>query len=92
MRQMAVQMATACMAPVLQVMKQRDEAHQAEVRQLTATVASMSGQLQRMESKVDSNASFYPLMSLAMAQLSQQTHGLAQYLSASFRVVQPTQV
>ncbi|KAL0028485.1 hypothetical protein WJX77_009441 [Trebouxia sp. C0004] len=30
MRQMAVQMATACMAPVLQVMKQRDEAHQAE--------------------------------------------------------------
>lgn len=85
MRQMAVQMATACMAPVLQVMKQRDEAHQAEVRQLTATVASMSGQLQRMESKVDSNASFYPLMSLAMAQLSQQTHGLAQCLSASFR-------
>lgn len=85
MRIMATYMASAMMAPVLQVLQHRDEVHQVGMRQMSAKVDNLSHQLQRVESKLDSNASFYPLMALTMAQLSPQTHHLAQYLATNVR-------
>ena len=85
MRMMATHMASAMIAQVLQVLQHRDEVHQAAMRQMSATVDNLSHQLQRVESKLDSNASFYPLMALTMAQLSHQTHHLAQYLANNVR-------
>ena len=85
MHMMATHMAAAMMSPVLQALQHRDEVHQAAMRQMSAKVDNLSQQLQRIESKLDSNASFYPLMALTMAQLSHQTHHLAQYLSISSR-------
>ena len=52
---------------------------------MLAKMESMNRRLQCIEGKLDSNASFYPLMALAMAQLSQQTHALAQYLTVGYR-------
>ena len=73
MQQMASTMAAAIVSPLLQA--------QADKRQLQEELSVMSSRLQRMESKMDSNASFYPLMSIAMARLCHQVNGLAQYLS-----------
>ena len=85
MHMMAAHMASAMMSPVLQALQHRDEVHQTAMRQMSAKVDNLSQQLQRIESKLDPNASFYPLMALTMAQLSHQTHHLAQYLSISSR-------
>ena len=82
---MASHLASAMMSPVLQALQHRDEMHQAAMRQMSAKVDNLSQQLQRIERKLDSNASFYPLMALTMAQLSHQTHHLAQFLSVSSR-------
>lgn len=64
MRLMATHIASAMMSPVLQVLQQRDEAQQAAMRQTSAKINNVSHQLQRIESKLDSSASFYPLMAL----------------------------
>lgn len=53
--------------------------------QMLAKVDNLSHQLQRVASKLDSNASFYPLMALTMAQLSHQTHHLAQHSATNVR-------
>ena len=82
---MATHMASAMMSPVLQALQHRDEMHQEAMKQMSGTVDNLSRQLQRIERKLDSNASFYPLMALTMAQLSHQTHHLAQFLSISSR-------
>ncbi len=50
---------------------------------MLAQMERMDRRLQCIEGKLDSNASFYPLM--AMAQLDQQTHALAQYITVGYR-------
>ncbi|DBB04013.1 TPA: hypothetical protein ACH3X1_013074 [Trebouxia sp. C0004] len=76
----------AVMAPVVQMLKdeqQKERAmHRASMDQLLQQNRQLSQQLDRVEQKIDSNAHFYPLMAVAMAQLSQQMHGLAQFLAA----------
>ena len=72
----------AVMAPLVQMLRheQQEERamHRASMDQLLQQNRQLSRQLDRLEQKVDSNAHFYPLMAVAMAQLSQQMHGLAQ--------------
>ncbi len=84
MYHMASAMATAMMTPFLQILEQQQERQQEERRVMLAKMESMNRRLQCIEGKLDSNASFYPLMALAMAQLSQQTHALAQYLTVGY--------
>jgi len=76
----------AVMAPVVQMLRdeqQKERAmHRASMDQLLQQNRQLSQQLDRVEQKIDSNAHFYPLMAVAMAQLSQQMHGLAQFLAA----------
>ena len=78
----------AVMAPVVQMLKdeqQKEHAmHRASMDQLLQQNRQLSQQLDSVEQKIDSNAHFYPLMAVAMAQLSQQMHGLAQFLAAGF--------
>jgi len=78
----------AVMAPIVQMLKdeqQKERAmHRASMDQLLQQNRQLSQQLDRVEQKIDSNAHFYPLMAVAMAQLSQQMHGLAQFLAAGF--------
>ena len=89
MYHMASAMATAIMTPFLQILEQQQERQQErqqeERRWMLAQMERMDRRLQCIEGKLDSNASFYPLMALAMAQLSQQTHALAQYLTVGYR-------
>ena len=84
MHHMASAMATAMMTPFLQILEQQQERQQEERRLMLAQMERMDRRLQCIEGKLDSNASFYPLMALAMAQLSQQTHALAQYLTVGY--------
>jgi len=74
----------AMMAPVVQMLKEQQKEHRASMDQLLQQNRQLSQQLDRVEQKIDSNAHFYPLMAVAMAQLSQQMHGLAQFLAAGF--------
>ncbi|DBA79819.1 TPA: hypothetical protein ACH3X1_008479 [Trebouxia sp. C0004] len=66
----------AVMAPVVQMLKdeqQKERAmHRASMDQLLQQNRQLSQQLDRVEQKIDSNAHFYPLMAVAMAQLNQQ--------------------
>ena len=84
MYHMASAMATAMMTPSLQILQQQQERQQEERRLMLAHVERMDRCLQCIEGKLDSNASFYPLIALAMAQLSQQTRVLAQYLTVGY--------
>ena len=77
-------MATAMMTPFLQILGQQQERQQEERRVMLAQMEGMNRRLQWIGGMLDSNASFYRLMALAMAQLSQQTHALAQYLTAGY--------
>ena len=83
-----LQMIGAVMAPVVQMLKDEQQKehvmHRASMDQLLQLNKQLSQRLDRVEQKVDSNAHFYPLMAVAMAQLSQQMHGLAQFLAAGF--------
>ena len=76
-----LQMIGAVMAPVVQMLKAEQQKERAMHR---ASMDKLSQQLDRVEQKIDSNAHFYALMAVAMAQLSQQMHGLAQFLAAGF--------
>ena len=80
MQQMASAMASAILSSIMQVLKQQQEQAQADKRQLQEQLDNMSSRLQSMDCKMESNASFYPLMSTAMSQLCHQVNGLAQYL------------
>ena len=85
MYHMASAMATAIMTSFLQFLEQQQERQQEDKRLMLAQMERMDRRLQSIKGKLDSNASFYPLMALAMAQLSQQTHALAQYLTVGYR-------
>ena len=85
MYHMASAMATAMMTLFLQILEQQQQERQQEERRLMlAQMEGINMRLQRIEGKLDSNASFYSLMALAMTQLSQQTHALAQYLTVGY--------
>ena len=71
---MASAMAIAMMTPFLQTLEQQQERQQEEKRVMVAKMECMNRRLQCIENKLDSNATSYPLMALAMAQ---QKHALA---------------
>ena len=73
----------AAVVQVLRAEQQKERAmHRASMDQLLQQNRHLSRQLDRVQQKIDSKTHFYPLMAVALAQLSQQTRGLAQFLAA----------